>query len=142
MDSIQHQLNRLLEDVVTPLSSDDFSSEDWDTVAFVPAIELYETADDIVLCVELPGLTAEDIDIEATVNTVVIKGARQSPESHEAQSPKRSEFRYGSFSRLVNLPKRVKNSEVSADYQNGILKLTLPKADDEKNRVVKVSLSR
>ncbi|MEL6221886.1 MAG: Hsp20/alpha crystallin family protein [Cyanobacteria bacterium J06627_8] len=135
-DSLQHYLNRLLDDVVTPLSV-----EDWDIPSFVPGIELYDNADAIVLNIELPGMQPDDIDIEVTAETVSIKGTRQPEHQSEDKKAMRSEFRYGSFSRLIKLPSRVKNVDVIADYRDGILHLTLPKTDAEKNRVVKVSVA-
>ncbi|MEM7769384.1 MAG: Hsp20/alpha crystallin family protein [Cyanobacteria bacterium P01_E01_bin.6] len=137
IDSLQHQLNRLLDDVIMPMSLDGL-----DTISTVPSIELHETDDAILLQVELPGIQLDDIDIEVTEDTVSVKGRRQANDNAGDQKATRSEFRYGTFSRVITLPSRVKNTDVRAEYRNGIVHLTLPKTDAEKHRVVKVNVSQ
>ncbi|MBF2084482.1 Hsp20/alpha crystallin family protein [Thermoleptolyngbya sp. C42_A2020_037] len=106
----------------------------------VPAIELQETPDALVLKAEIPGVDSKDLDIQVTAEAVAIKGERKSETHTEENGIKRSEFRYGSFSRVVPLPSRIQNDKVSAEYKDGILHLTLPKVEAEKNKVVKVTL--
>ena len=135
IDTIQHQLNRILDDVSMPIpwkDSDGFSS--------VPAMELHETDEAILLQIEVPGIQSEDLDIEVTEDTVSIKGTRSSSPKQNDQKSIHSEFRYGAFSRVITLPNRVTNTDVVAEYKSGILQLTLPKTDAEKNRVVKVNV--
>ena len=130
MNSLQRQLNRMFDDALTPANAANFSK--------VPAAELIETDDNLVLKLEVPGMNPADIDIEATAKSVSISGERKSDSEEKAKT--RSEFRYGSFQRVVALPARIQNTEVKAEYKNGILHLTLPKAEAEKNKVVKVNL--
>ena len=135
INSVQHQLNRLFDDVLTPANWDDFSN-----FAKVPAAELTETEDALHLKLEVPGIKASDLDIQVTADQVSISGERKEETKSEAKGVTRSEFRYGKFSRVIPLPKRIQNTNVTADYQDGILNLTLPKSEDEKNKVVKVNL--
>lgn len=107
---------------------------------FVPAIELQETPEALLLKAEIPGVDAKDVDIQVTAEAVAIKGDRKFETQTEQNGLKRSEFRYGSFSRVISLPARIQNDKVSAEYKDGILHLTLPKVEAEKNKVVKVSL--
>ena len=134
IDSIQREMNRLF-DSLAPRTSEKFGS------AFVPAAEMEETPEAIHLKLEVPGMDAKDIDIQVTADSVSISGERKSETKTEEKGMTRSEFRYGSFSREIPLPIRVQNTNVSAEYKDGILNLTLPKAEEEKNRVVKVNLS-
>ena len=134
IDSIQREMNRLF-DSLAPRTSEEFGS------AFVPAAEMEETPEAIHLKLEVPGMDAKDIDIQVTADSVSISGERKSETKTEEKGMTRSEFRYGSFSREIPLPIRVQNTNVSAEYKDGILNLTLPKAEEEKNRVVKVNLS-
>ncbi|PZD70977.1 Spore protein SP21 [Acaryochloris thomasi RCC1774] len=134
MEDIQRQMNRLFEDMITPTNR-----QDGVDLAFTPAAEFDETDDAYQLKLEVPGLEPDDINIEATAEAISISGERQS--ETKAQRQTRSEFRYGKFQRILPLPGRIKHQDVAADYKNGVLKLTLPKADEEKNRVVKVSLN-
>ncbi len=135
MNSLQRQLNKIFDDVVTPDSVAEFGN-----FSKVPAAELAETKEALILKLELPGIQTPDINIEATAKSISISGERKSDIKAESEAKTRSEFRYGNFKRVIALPVRIQNTEVKAEYKDGILHLTLPKADEEKNKVVKVSL--
>jgi HSP20 family protein len=136
MEDIQRQMNRLFEDMITPATRQDGVG-----LAFTPAAEFDETEEAYQLKLEVPGLEPDDIDIEATAEAVSISGERRSETRTEEKGVTRSEFRYGKFQRVLPLPGRIDHQNVAADYKNGVLKLTLPKAEEEKNRVVKVNLN-
>ena len=135
MTSLQRQLNRLFDDALTPERWDDFGN-----FSKIPAAELTESDDALHLKVEVPGIEAKDLDIQVMADRVAISGERKSETKSEEDGKTRSEFRYGKFSRVIPLPVRIQNTNVTADYKDGILNLTLPKAEEEKNKVVKVSL--
>ncbi len=135
MNSLQRHLNRMLDDAFTPASLTEFGN-----FSKVPPAELTETEGTLVLKLEVPGIQAADISIEATAKSISISGERKSEVKSEDEGKTRSEFRYGSFSRVIPLPVRIQNTEVQAEYKDGILHLTLPKAEEEKNKVVKVNL--
>jgi len=99
-----------------------------------------ETADAIHLKLEVPGMEAKDINIEATADSVSISGERKSETKTEEGGVTRTEFRYGSFRRIIPLSSRIQNTDIKAEYKDGILTLALPKAEEEKNKVVKVNL--
>lgn len=105
-----------------------------------PAIELKETEKTFILNVQLPGIEIADLEISATRETISITGKRDREKKDGDRSSYRSEFRYGEFKRVVKLPIPVQNDKISANYQNGILTLALPKVAEAVNRVVKVSL--
>jgi HSP20 family protein len=134
VESLQQEMNRLFDSLA---SSENGGSN---TVAFVPAAEMHETPQSIELRLEVPGLEAKDLDVRVTEQAVAISGERQSQRKTEQGGMTRSEFRYGKFQRVIPLPARVKNDQVKADYTNGVLSLSLPKAEDEKNKVFKVNL--
>lgn len=131
MNSMQRQLNRLFDDALTDVHWGDFGN-----LSKVPAAELTETDDAVHLKLEIPGMEAKDLDIQVMADRVAIAGERRS----EINEKTRSEFRYGKFSRVIPLPVKIQNTNVTADYKDGILNLTLPKAEEEKNKVVKVNL--
>ena len=133
IDSLQKEMNRLF-DSITPRDTDGMSS------AFIPAAEMSETADAVHLKLEVPGMNAEDLDIQVSAEAVSISGERRSQKKTEEKGMTRSEFSYGSFRRVIPLPVRVENTNVNAEYKDGILNLTLPKAEEERNKVVKVNL--
>lgn len=135
MNSLQRQLNRMFDDVLTPATLADFGN-----FSKVPAAELTENEENLVLKLEVPGIQPADLNIEATAKSISISGERKSETQAEDSGKTRTEFRYGSFERVIPLPVRIQNTEVKAEYKNGILHLTLPKAEAEKNKVVKVNL--
>jgi HSP20 family protein len=136
VEALQREMNRFF-DALAPGS---VPNGEQVGVAHVPAAEMTETCDAIHLRVEVPGLDAEDIDIEVTANTVSINGERKTETKSDEGGVTRTEFRYGKFHRVINLPVRIENTNVTAEYKNGILNLTLPKAETEKQKVVKVNL--
>ncbi len=135
MGEIQREMNRLFDTVMTP-SSTGLSTRD-----YFPPAELDETAEAYNLKLEVPGMNADDLDIQVTAEAVSITGERKSKTETESNGSTRTEFRYGKFQRVIPLPGRIDHQNVKADYENGILSLSLPKAQDEKSRAVKVSLT-
>jgi HSP20 family protein len=89
---------------------------------------------------EIPGIEAKDLDVKVTAEAVAITGERKSEIKNEERGMHRSEFRYGRFQRIVPLPARIQNDKVQAEFKNGVLCLTMPKAEAEKNRVVTINL--
>lgn len=105
-----------------------------------PAAELHETDEAVYLKLELPGVEAKDVDIEVTENAVKIVAERKTETKTDDNGKTRSEFYYGKFQRVIPLRARIQNTAVTAEYKDGILNLTLPKSEAEKNKVVKVNL--
>ncbi|MDB9512881.1 Hsp20/alpha crystallin family protein [Kamptonema animale CS-326] len=134
IDTLQREMNRLFDTFTPPVERSS------NGVAFMPAAELHETPEAIHLKLEIPGLDAKDLDVQVTAEAVAVSGERRSETKTEDKGITRSEFRYGSFRRVIPLPARIQNDKVEAKYKDGILNLNLPKAEAEKNRVVKVSL--
>ena len=135
IDTLQRQMNRLFDRLMPTTNGGERSG-----FIFSPAAELEETEDVIRLKLELPGLEAKDINIEATPESILISGERKTETKNEENGMTRSEFRYGKFQRIIPLPSQIQNSKVQAEYKNGILQLTLPKAESEKHKAVKVNL--
>ena len=136
LNSVQRQINRMFNDVLPTNDGAELNG-----YSKYPAAELIQAEEYLTLKLEVPGMKPEDIEIEATAKAFSIKGDRQSQVAEEYRNNTRTEFRYGNFHRVISLPVRIQNTQVKAEYKDGILNLTLPKADEEKNKVVKVSLS-
>ena len=132
MNSVKQQLDQLFEE---------FSGTETASTTWTPAATLIENEEALTLQLQLPGVNPEEIDIQASREVVAIAGNRQSPELAEGDTLRRSEFRYGSFRRIISLPVAIDPKDVSAQYEAGILIVTLPKAEDERNKVVKVSVA-
>ncbi len=130
--TIQRSLNHIF---------DELSANGNDNMSYIPSAELTETPEAYNLKLEIPGMKVEDIDIQVTKKEVSISGERKEETQTETNGIYRSEFRYGKFRRVIPLPAEVQNTQTSATYKDGILMLTLPKAEDEKTKVVKVQVA-
>lgn len=108
---------------------------------WAPPVNVEETSDELLLTAEVPGMTAEDIDIEIENNILTIRGEK-SFERTEGEDDKRYhvwERRYGSFQRSFTLPRTVRGEEIKAEYQNGLLTIRMPKAPEAKSRKIEVA---
>ena len=131
MEALQRDMNRMFE----AMASDNNSMK-----SFMPPAEMEQTEDAVYLRIEVPGMKAEDLDVQVTREAVMINGERKSESKSRSNGMTRSEFRYGSFSRTIPLPIPVDNDRVRGDYQDGILTLELPKLQEQKSKVTKVSI--
>ena len=137
MMSLRDAMDRLFDDAFTrPLSIRD----NWS----VPAVDMYQTDDEIVVKAALPGIKADEVQINITGEVLTLKGEVKH-EEEKTSSPKGKEIawhireqRYGSFERSVVLPTDVVADKAKAEFENGILTITLPKADEVKPRTITV----
>ncbi|MBT9310938.1 Hsp20/alpha crystallin family protein [Leptothoe kymatousa] len=130
IETIRQQLDSIFEDF-TPAAT-----TDW-----IPTVDLVDAGDDYVLEVVLPGMSADDINIEASRKSITISGERAAADVDESHTVLRRERRYGSFRRVVHLPVVIDHEQVKADYNNGILMVHVPKAAEVRNQVVKVNVA-
>ena len=100
--------------------------------AWAPAVDIYETDEKMVIKVELPGLKKEDIDIEVRDSTLTLKGERKFEKEIKRENYHRVERAYGSFQRSFTLPSTVKQEAIEASFKEGILEISLPKAEEVK----------
>ena len=131
VNTLQRQMDRLFDNLVERHEADAPNT-------VKPAAEMYADENHIYLQLEVPGLTPEEIEVQVNAYSVVINAERKEATTTEDRGMKRSEFRYGKVHRMVNLPEKVRVDSVQAKYEHGILKLTLPKVEDEVNKTVKV----
>src|SRR5262249_35462730 len=106
-----------------------------------PAVDIYETPERFVVTVELPGLTASDIDVRVAGNTLTLRGERKLEKGIQEENYHRIERAYGAFARSFSLPAGVKASETRADYRLGILHIEIPKASDIGQEQVRIPVS-
>lgn len=103
-----------------------------------PALDLYQNNDNLLAVVEVPGMGKEDIEISLHEGTLTIAGERKQQSVNNGNA-ERSERYIGKFRRSITLPTRVNADKVSASYRDGILTVTLPKAEEAKPKQIKVS---
>ncbi len=104
----------------------------------MPAVDLYQTDDDVVVKVSLPGMKPEDVQISVTGDTLSIKGETKEESNTKEKAYHIREQRWGAFERTLSLPTAVKSDKATAEFENGVLKVTLPKADVVKPKVITV----
>jgi len=107
---------------------------------WTPPLDLYQNKDDIVAIVELPGLRRDDIEISLHDGMLTISGERAS-ETNNGEKAERTERSFGKFRRTIALPTRADGAKVKATYKDGILTVTLPKAEEAKPKQIRVNVS-
>jgi len=101
-------------------------------------VDMYQTADDVVVKAALPGIKPEEVDITITGDTLTIRGEQKEEQEVKEDDYFYKERRYGTFSRSVAMPVKVKSDKAEAVFENGVLTLTLPKAEEIKPKQIKV----
>ncbi|WP_421655130.1 Hsp20/alpha crystallin family protein [Leptothermofonsia sp. ETS-13] len=139
METLRQQMDQLFDEFVPVTRGASFSNGNRN--AWAPAIELKSTDTELVLRAELPGINAQDLDIQVSREAVSISGEYKTKTESKEGRVIRSEFRYGSFHRVIPLPVAIRNNEVKAELKDGILTLSLPKFEADRPKVVKVNLS-
>jgi HSP20 family protein len=114
--------------------------ENSEYLGFSPALEMVMTDRDIILYLDIPGVDPDRIDVQATAKTVTIMGERLSKVTAEA-TVHQSELRYGKFQRAIALPEKIQHDQVVAKYEQGVLQLVLPKLVEDKDKIVKVTIT-
>ena len=107
--------------------------------AFSPALDVEETEDGFTLHVELPGVKPDDVEVSLEENVLTVSGTRNFYEEKDAEGFRRVERRFGRFHRAVRLPDRVDPDAVTAAYKDGLLTVSVPKAESAKPRRIQVS---
>lgn len=132
--SLREAMDRLFEDSFVRPQTGWLAPLDAGTLP----VDMYETPDAVVVKTAIPGIKPEDIDISLTGDVLTIKGETRAEEEVKEENYVRRECRYGSFSRSLSVPAPVLAEKAQTEFENGILKLTLPKAEDVKPKAIRV----
>jgi len=136
LNSLQEQVNRLFEDSFARTRSGQAKLASW-----APAVDIYETENELVVKADLPDVQEKDIDVRVENNTLTIRGERKfSNEVHE-DNYLRIERAYGTFTRSFSLPNTVDTEAIKAEYRNGVLSVRMPKREESKPKQIKISVS-
>jgi HSP20 family protein len=111
------------------------------TASFVPAVDIYEDTQKVVLKLEVPGIEEKDLDIRVENNTLTVKGERKFEKEEKEENFHRIERSYGSFYRAFTLPSTVDTENVGASYNAGVLKLELKKKPEAQPKQIKVNVA-
>src|SRR6059058_6476242 len=132
--SLQEEVNRLF----TGNMARSFDEEGIARGSWSPNVDIYENKDQIVLEAELPGMKREDFDLSVENNVVTLRGERHFEKKDDSDNYHRVERAYGNFTRSFTLPNTVTAEGATAEYTNGVLRVTLPKREDTKARRIEI----
>ncbi len=133
--TLQEEVNRLFSTNLTRA----FGDEGIGRGAWAPSVDIYENKDQIVLEAELPGMKQDDFDLSIENNVITLRGERRFEKTDETDNYHRVERSYGSFTRSFTLPQTVSAEGATAEYNNGVLRVTLPKREETKSRRIQVT---
>ena len=133
--TLQEEVNRLFSSNLTR----GFGEEGIGRGAWNPSVDIYENKDQIVLEAELPGMKQEDFELTVENNVITLRGERQFEKKEDSDNYHRVERSYGSFTRSFTLPQTVSAEGATAEYSNGVLRVTLPKREETKARRIQVN---
>jgi HSP20 family protein len=134
--TLQDRISRVFRESYAPAGQD----EPLTTSSFAPAVDVYEDEHNVALKIEVPGIDEKDIDVRIENNTLTVHGERNIEKEEKEENYRRVERQYGSFTRTFTLPPTVDSEKVSANYDKGVLKITLPKKAEAKPKQIKVNV--
>jgi len=134
----QDRFNRLFNEALSPL----FDSTSTGAGTWAPAVDVFETDQNVVIKAELPGVDPKDVEIRVEDGTLYVKGERKLENEVKEENYHRIERSYGSFMRTFPLPRSVDADKAAAEYKNGVLTLTLPKREEAKPKTIKIAVSK
>jgi HSP20 family protein len=136
-DPFRHRLNRMFDDFVRDMlparGSEEVASGRW-----LPSVDIKESPESLSLVVELPGMKKEDVSIMVEHQVLTISGERKFENEEKDETYHRIERSYGHFLRSFTLPANVKTDKVDAQFEHGLLTVTLPKVDEAKPRRIEI----
>ena len=136
LTTLQDQVNRLFEDSVVRGRSGQAELASW-----APAVDIFETENELVVKADLPEVQEKDIDVRVENHTLTIRGERKFSNEVREDNYLRIERAYGTFTRSFSLPNTVNTEAIKADYHNGVLTVRMPKREETKPKQIKISVA-
>ncbi|MBU1053243.1 MAG: Hsp20/alpha crystallin family protein [Proteobacteria bacterium] len=136
MTNLQDRINRIFDDVVRSKDVED----DINLYTWKPVVDIYDDEDSLVITAELPGVNKEEVSVEIKDNIVSIKGERVKDKEINKENYYRKESSYGSFYRAFALPSAVNSDKIKATFKDGMLKVEIPKPEEDKPKQVLVKV--
>ncbi len=133
--SLQDEMNRLFLSNFTRGDDRELARGAW-----TPSVDIFENKDNLVIEAELPGMKPSDVNVSIENNVLTLHGERRFEKKDEGDNFHRVERSYGSFTRSFTLPPTVSSENVNAEFENGVLKLTLAKREEAKPRRIEIKV--
>jgi HSP20 family protein len=135
LPAVQDRISRIFEDAFGG------GAEESSVATWAPAVDIYETENELVLKADIPDLDEKDLDVRVENNMLTVRGERKFEQKVKQENYLRIERTYGSFVRSFALPNTVNMEDIHAEYKNGVLTVEMPKRADSKPKQVKISVS-
>ena len=129
--TMSNQLNRTINDPSTPRTEDSFG-------AWAPPVDIFEKQDHLVIRAEVPGVQMADMDVRIENGVLTLHGERKQETDVTEENAHRMERVYGAFTRSFSLPTTVDAAKVTASYKDGVLEVTVPKAETAKSKSIEI----
>ncbi len=140
LDLFQREMNRLFDEFFKGSGLRPWGEDFESFGAFTPQVNMTEDEKSIVVSAELPGLDEKDLEISLSKDSLTIKGEKKEETEHKGKEAYYMERSYGSFTRVLPLPKEVDTDKAEASFKKGVLTITLPKAEREKESHKKIKI--
>jgi HSP20 family protein len=131
--ALQNEMGRWMSQLSGGLTPGNGQSSSW-----LPAVDVWETEEELVLSLDLPGIPEDQIAVELDDNVLTVSGQRERASEYSSERFYRFERRFGTFSRSVTLPAGVNEEDIKADYTNGVLEIRVPKPEEQKPKRIQI----
>jgi HSP20 family protein len=142
LTTLQDRINQLFNQPFGPLWRTQGAEQALTASTFVPAVDIYEDEHNIVLTAEVPGVEEKDLDISLESGVLTVSGERKMENEEKENNFHRIERSYGRFTRSFTLPPTVDENNVKAEFNNGVLKITLAKREEAKPKQIKIEAGK
>jgi HSP20 family protein len=133
--NMQREMNKIYGSFFRGVDEQSLLGSTW-----MPAVDVVEENDEYIVKIELPGVSKDDVKITLESNILTIRGEKKAEKDSDEKNYHRTERSYGIFQRSFTLPASVKNEKIGAEYKDGILAVTLPKAEETKPKQIEVKV--
>ena len=141
--TLQHDMNQVLDNFIRSFEAGMMPAfSEVPGEIFHPRVEVKESADDIRVSVELPGIEDKDIDVSISDSSLTIKGEKREEKEENTSGYYRMERSYGSFCRQISIPCEIDKDKAQATFNRGVLKVTLPKTAKSQERIKKIAIKK
>jgi HSP20 family protein len=137
IEKVRSEMDRLVDTFLFGVPQ---KGDFWEEAEWLPAVDVAETKNEVVVNVEAPGMDPREFDISLSKGTLIIKGEKRQEKLEQEENYHLVERRHGAFVRSILLPQEVESDKISASYKNGILKITLPKSEEGKKKEIKIKV--
>jgi HSP20 family protein len=136
IEKVRSEMDRLMDTFLFGVPQ---RGDFWEEAEWLPAVDVAETKNEIVVSVEIPGMDPKEFDISLREGALTIQGEKKQDRAEE-ENYHLTERRYGTFSRSIPLPQEVEGDKIISSYKDGVLKIALPKSEEAEKKAIKIKV--